>query len=826
MLFSRVLGGTGADEAHAASLAPGGALIVAGETSSANFPTTPGAFDTTPGFFRAFVSRLSTTDGQVLQSTFLNGSQFDKVFAVTTDASGAVYATGSTSSPDFPTTPGVVQTTVGGNNAFGDAFVAKLKADLSGVIYSTFLGGADTDSGVAVAVDGTGQAVVVGSTTSSNFPLSSPLVASTPSSVRSFITKLSPNGSQFVYSTYWPATLSSLALGASGDAYVAGVASGALINSTYPTTTDALLAPRVNDSVNHGVFARISDASPACSYQLQPSVYVVFSSSSSTQSINVVAPSNCSWTASSDDPTWLNPTVTSGTGIGTVTFSVGSLTSGVRSANLTVGDANTHQSVTIYQRSCFVSAPSSPPAQPVSGGAIVVDLTGPAGCPFVAGSDAPWLTITPAFDVMDSTGHGQVAVTVAANPNLNSRTASVFVSDTPRSGGSFQIQQAGHCTAASVSFPSFAPLPFGGSVPVAVTVSPADCQWTAKSNASWLTPSVSSAVGSQTITVTAAPTTAGGRSGVLVIAGFTFSITQNGLVSGLPPAVYPPSPAAGSGADQTFTFTFFDPHGATKLDVVNVLINNFLDGGSACYLAYARSIHVLYLVNDPGDALLPGLVLNGGGQSVGNSQCQVDGSASSAVEDGNVLTLTLKLTFGAQFTGNKVVYQAARNVDGFNSGWVQQGVWNIPAQTAAPLEVIAMAPARNSGTSYPFQFTFRDLAGADHLVSTSILINGYLDGFRGCYLGYHVPSNSVLLLNDAGDGYLGSVVLGTNTTIENSQCRIKALPSGSVSNGTDLTLNLTIEFKAGFAGEHVFYVSAQDDTGTSGWQALGSWTSP
>jgi hypothetical protein len=63
-------------------------------------------------------------------------------------------------------------------------------------------------------------------------------------------------------------------------------------------------------------------------------------------------------------------------------------------------------------------------------------------------------------------------------------------------------------------------------------------------------------------------------------------------------------------------------------------------------------------------------------------------------------------------------------------------------------------------------------------------------------------------------------------TVENSQCRITALESGAALDGTDLTLTLMIEFKAGFAGDRVFYVSAQDDVGTSGWQAVGSWTVP
>jgi hypothetical protein len=257
-----------------------------------------------------------------------------------------------------------------------------------------------------------------------------------------------------------------------------------------------------------------------------------------------------------------------------------------------------------------------------------------------------------------------------------------------------------------------------------------------------------------------------------------------------------------------------------------VLINAFLDGRFGCYLAYARPINVLYLVNDPGDALLPGLVLDGSPQSLGNGQCLIDGAGSSAATSGNVLTLTLKIGFEPLFAGNKVIYQAGRDLDGHNSGWVQQGVWHVPGAAPGSPAVVSMTPARGGGGGYPFQFVYRDTDGFADLVSTTVLLNSYLDGGGACYLGYHVPSNTVLLLNDAGDAYLPPLVLGGVGTVENSQCRILGQGSGAVGSGTDLTLTLVIELKSAFKGERVFYLSAQDALSTSGWQAVGSWTVP
>ena len=816
-VFSTLLGGTSLDLVRGARLAPDGALIVVGETISVNFPVTPGALRTTLSGFEGFVSRLRASDGTLLHSTYLGGNGTDRIRAVNVDASGAVYLTGETSSSDFPVTTGVVQPLYGSST---DAFVMKLTPTLGGVVYSTYLGGLGSDSGNAIAVDALGRAVVTGSTGSPNFPQFAPLFQ--VSLLTGFIAKLSANGSQFVYSTFWPSHISAMTLGPTEDAYVAGTSFSSSSDGVYPTTADALSAPVGFDSSQRGVFARISDASAPCSFSVRPTFVVA--SFSSTYSLAVVAPSECFWAVTSNDPTWLNPVIGSGVGTGTFTFTVPSLTSGsgVRSGTLVVGNGTTSQTVTVYQRACFVST-ASVPLQPSTGGSIVVNLTGIPGCPFVTWTEAQWLTVGPAIGFLDNAGQGQLSLTFEPNTSIASRSVTVYAGDSTKSGGT-SVTQAGRCTT-SLSSTSFTAHRTGASTLVTVTVTPPDCLWAARSDSPWLTPSVASAVGSQTIAITAAPTTTF-RNGRMEIAGKTFTVSQNGPSFSNVPIVYPPLPSAGSGHHQTFTFTILNSNSANNLSVVNVLINNFLDGASACYLAYTRADNVLYLVNDGGDALLPGMVLNGGIQTIANSQCAIDGSGSFAVVNGNLLTLTLKMAFSPEFAGNKVVYQAARTTSGFNSGWLQQGVWNVPGPDVPLLSVESMTPSRNAGTSELFRFTLRNLAGADQLVSTSILINNYLDGFRACYLGYHVPTNSILLLNDAGNGYIASVTLGSNLTVENSQCRIRALQSSAEINGTDLTLTLMLEFKAGFAGDRVFYVSAQDGVSTSGWEAMGSWTVP
>jgi len=115
--------------------------------------------------------------------------------------------------------------------------------------------------------------------------------------------------------------------------------------------------------------------------------------------------------------------------------------------------------------------------------------------------------------------------------------------------------------------------------------------------------------------------------------------------------------------------------GVQDLGVENILINNFIDGRHACYLAYARPLNVLYLVNDTGDALLPGQSLATSG-SLSNSQCTVSWASAAANAAGTNLALTLTIAFNALFGGNRVFHLAARDTtEADNTGWQAMGTW-------------------------------------------------------------------------------------------------------------------------------------------------------
>src|SRR5439155_18788871 len=114
-----------------------------------------------------FVSKLNAAGSALLYSTYLGGSGNDTARSVAVDSSGSAYVTGSTESSNFPTANPLQANRLG----FSNAFVTKFNPTGSALVYSTYLGGSGTDDGNGIAVDGNGNAFVVGDSDSPNFPV-------------------------------------------------------------------------------------------------------------------------------------------------------------------------------------------------------------------------------------------------------------------------------------------------------------------------------------------------------------------------------------------------------------------------------------------------------------------------------------------------------------------------------------------------------------------------------------------------------------------------------------------------------------------------------
>ena len=150
LLYSTFLGGTSNDYGYGIAVDGSGNAYVTGYTSSSNFPTTSGAYDTINNG-DLFITKLSSSGSTLFYSTFLGGSAVDEGYGIVIDGSGNAYVTGYTYSSDFPTTSGAYDT--GFNGGTYDAFLTKLNSSGSALLYSTFLGGTSLDYGYGIAID-------------------------------------------------------------------------------------------------------------------------------------------------------------------------------------------------------------------------------------------------------------------------------------------------------------------------------------------------------------------------------------------------------------------------------------------------------------------------------------------------------------------------------------------------------------------------------------------------------------------------------------------------------------------------------------------------
>jgi hypothetical protein len=228
LTYSTYLGGSANDRANAIALGPNGDAYVTGHTDSIDFPATNAYQPTSGGGRDAFVARLNATGNALLYATYWGGNSEDSGLGIAVDVAGSAHVTGGTDSANFPTVNAYQPSKSGGR----DAFVTKLDAGGSPV-YSTYLGGSNNENLVpggatagAIAVDPLGNAYVTGMTASTDFPTANAVQSQFGGADDVFVTKVSPDGSAVVYSTYLGGTSFDIGVGIAvdggGTAYVTG----------------------------------------------------------------------------------------------------------------------------------------------------------------------------------------------------------------------------------------------------------------------------------------------------------------------------------------------------------------------------------------------------------------------------------------------------------------------------------------------------------------------------------------------------------------------------------------------------------------------------
>ncbi len=237
---SRFGEGQGIDEPKALELDPDGNAYITGFTSSPNFPTTTGAFDSTLSSLDCFVTKLNPSGSGLVFSTYLGGSGFDDCYGIGIDSNRAVFLTGESHSADFPTTTGAFDRELSGSN---DAFATKLSPDGTSLEFSTLLGGTGEDHGWDIAPDNAGNVIVVGTTFDDtvDFPATIGAYDQTHNGMSDgFIARISPAGNLLLYSSFLGGNSSdgviAISQTPSGEIVVTGVTQ----SSDYPTTASAL----------------------------------------------------------------------------------------------------------------------------------------------------------------------------------------------------------------------------------------------------------------------------------------------------------------------------------------------------------------------------------------------------------------------------------------------------------------------------------------------------------------------------------------------------------------------------------------------------------
>lgn len=250
LIYSSYFGGfTGTTLGLELAVDGAGAAYLTGRTLATDLPTTSGAVQTSFAgagldFGDGFVTRFSPDGSALLYSTYLGGASGESFETIAVDSTGAAYVAGLTYSKDFPTTPASFQPRHGGGDA--DTFVAKLSPDGDRLVFSTYLGGNNSEQANALAVDRLGNVHVSGTTSSTDFATTTDALSQSKKGQNdAFVSTISPDGSQLLYSTFvggnappggpqdnlWGMTVND-----AGDIYIVGQTR----STDFPVTTGAV----------------------------------------------------------------------------------------------------------------------------------------------------------------------------------------------------------------------------------------------------------------------------------------------------------------------------------------------------------------------------------------------------------------------------------------------------------------------------------------------------------------------------------------------------------------------------------------------------------
>ena len=313
-----------------------------------------------------------------------------------------------------------------------------------------------------------------------------------------------------------------------------------------------------------------------------------------------------------------------------------------------------------------------------------------------------------------------------------------------------------------------------------------------------------------------------GAAGFDNIYGAGLANAANAVPTNQAPTANSVSPSSGSGTGVTFGYAVSDPDGYQDLTGMQMLINETLAGANSCWLFYRPASNELYLQNDAGSAWL-GPETVGTGGLLQNSKCEVNAGTSSVSPSGTDLMLNLTVEFPQG--GAKTNWLWVDDTAGQTQGWKQVGTWTAVGTGNHSPAADSVTPSSGIGANVTFNYAVSDLDGYQDLTGMQMLINETLVGANSCWLFYRPASNELYLQNDAGSAWLGPETVGTGGLLQNSKCEVNAGTSSVSPSGTDLILDVAVEFSQ--AGNKTNWLWVDDTAGqTQGWKQVGTWTVP
>lgn len=821
-LYATYIGGIGDDRALAIAVDGSGRAVVAGSTTSSNFPSTNGIQKTNAGGKDAFLLMLNASGSTLAFSTYFGGSGSDSANAVVLDATANIYIAGDSTSANLK----VANAYQANNRGRQDAFAAKFSSAGS-LLYSTYIGGAGDDKANGIAVDSSGAAYIAGETSSPDFPVKSAFQSTNGGGQDAFVVKLTTAGA-LVYSTYLggtgglagqPESAAAVAVDSSGNAYVTGVTSSPNFPTAAPYQaafggggTDAFVT-KIHPAGTALVFSTYlggigGDSGKAISIEAAGTILVA----GSTFSPDFPVLNSIQATKSGQTDGFLTRLTAAGND---VFFSSYVGASGSDSANAV--SSNASGDVWIAGQTTSTDFPLAFPLQSFGspeGNGFVMKLgiqNMPPALVSITPANGNGMTQTFQFVASDPNGGADIKqMIVVINSQFVAANACYF----------YFYQGMGSIALSSDDTKSWSTVPYGSSS----TISNSQCSITGAGA------SASTSGNTFTFTVPIAFSSGfGGGKSVWVYAvdrgGLTTGWIQKGSWGVFTGSLLPPSasvsPSYGSGMSQTFQFTATDPNGYGNIKQLIISISSSLDLHNACYMTYVPGYNAVYLASDDTTTWMS--MPFGSTTRVSNSQCTLNPAGASITMSGTSIVINVPIAFSNTFLGGKAVWMFVINQENLTPNWQQMGNWGIFSGPAVP-PTQSITPATGTGNRQIYQFSGTDGNGAGDVKQMLLIMNATFNTVNACYINYVSGSNTVYLSSDDNSSWT-PVRLGTSQMAENSYCVLSGTGGLVQSSGNTVTLTLPLSFKTSFNGQRFVWIGTTDQENmTTGWQRMAAFT--